>query len=142
MRSRATSNRPFTTVQALEQQADARFRAKEQELEAQLQEAEQRINELQQQRGDNSAQTDGSGALILTPEQRAEIERFQQRRLEIRQELRQVRRNLDQDIERLGTQLKFINIGLVPIVLTVVAVIAALVVRSRRRRHFTTTVSA
>ena len=130
MRSRATSSRPFTTVQALERQADAQFRAKEQELLAELQETEAKLNELQQNRQDQ----DVLQSLILTPEQQAEIEKFQQRKLEIRKDLRQVRRDLDRGIESLGNWLKFINIGLIPILLSVLALIMALVVRSRRQR--------
>jgi DNA mismatch repair protein MutH len=45
-----------------------------------------------------------------------------------------VRRDLDQDISRLGTQLKVINIAGVPLLLTVVAVAFALS-RARRRRE-------
>lgn len=130
MRGRATSNRPFTTVQELERAADAQFRAKEQELLAELQETEARLGELQQNRADaNSAQ-----ALIMTPEQRAELENFQQRKLEIRKQLRQVRRDLDRDIETLGNWLKFINIILVPLLVSVLALLLTMWVRSRRKQ--------
>jgi ABC-type uncharacterized transport system involved in gliding motility auxiliary subunit len=131
MRSRATSTRPFTTVQALEREADTRYRATEQELMARLQETEQKLSELQNARQDSENQS----ALILSPEQRAEVEKFQENKLEIRKQLRQVRRDLDQNIEQLGTWMKFINIGLVPILLSILAVIVALIVRSRRRAH-------
>ena len=46
------------------------------------------------------------------------------RRRSIRKELRAVQRGLDADIERLGTWLKIINIGLVPLLLTLVTLIA------------------
>ena len=128
MRSRATSNRPFTTVQELERQADAQFRAKEQELEAELRDTEQKLGELQQARDQST-----DNMMILTAEQSTEIQKFQERKLEIRKELRQVRRDLDKNIEQLGNWLKFINIGLIPIVLSVLALIVMLFVRSRRR---------
>ena len=135
MRSRATSSRPFTTVQELERQADAQFRVKEQELQAELQETEAKLNELQQNRPDTAQQGQGIlQSLILSPEQQAEVEKFQQRKLEIRKDLRQVRHELDQGIETLGNWLKFINIGLIPILLSVLALIMALVVRSRRNK--------
>ncbi|MDX1605771.1 MAG: Gldg family protein, partial [Candidatus Competibacterales bacterium] len=129
LRGRATSNRPFLKVQALQRQADAQFRAKEQELQNELQETQDRLNELQRQRG-QTLQSDSE--LILTPEQQAEVERLRQRLLEVRQELRQVRRNLDQDIERLGDWLKFINIALMPLLVTVIGLLAALTRRRRR----------
>jgi len=65
-----------------------------------------------------------SGNLLLSDEQQAEIDRFIDRRADIRRELRAVQRNLDSDIERLGTLLKVINIGFVPFLLTVVALVA------------------
>ena len=57
-------------------------------------------------------------ATILTAEQQKELERFRADKLRIRKELRQVRRQLDADIESLGSRLKLINIGLVPFLLT------------------------
>jgi hypothetical protein len=48
----------------------------------------------------------------------------------IRRELRAVRRNLDSSIEQLGTRLRIINIGLMPLFLT----LAALGVVVLRRR--------
>lgn len=112
VRSRAGSTRPFTRVEALRVDAEARYRATEQRLQSELAETERRLGELQSARED-------SGNILLTPEQQAEIDRFIDQRASIRQELRAVQRGLDQDIERLGTVLKVINIGLVPLLLTI-----------------------
>jgi ABC-type uncharacterized transport system involved in gliding motility auxiliary subunit len=114
VRGRATSARPFDTVDALRRQADERFRNKEQELNRELAETERKLNELQRGKDDRNA-------MILSPEQRAELERFQDEKVRIRKELRQVRRQLDASIESLGTTLKLINIGLVPLLLTLLA---------------------
>ena len=114
VRGRATSARPFTTVDALRRGADDKYRAKERQLNEQLAETEKKINELQ-------AGKSAESALILSPEQKAEIERFQKSKVEIRKELRGVRRELDADIERLGTSLKVINILLVPLLVVLVA---------------------
>jgi ABC-type uncharacterized transport system involved in gliding motility auxiliary subunit len=111
IRGRAASARPFTTVEAIKRQADQRFRQKEQELQQQLATTEQKLNELQQGKAAESA-------TILTAEQQTELERFRADKLRIRKELRQVRRQLDADIESLGSRLKLINIGLVPFLLT------------------------
>ena len=59
-----------------------------------------------------------TGSLLLTNEQQTEIDRFIDQRTSIRKELRAVQRGLDKDIENLGTWLKVINIGLVPLLLT------------------------
>ncbi|MBK6728838.1 MAG: Gldg family protein [Xanthomonadales bacterium] len=111
IRGRAASARPFTTVEAIKRQADQRFRQKEQELQQQLAATEQKLNELQQGKAAESA-------TILTTEQQTELERFRADKLRIRKELRQVRRQLDADIESLGSRLKLINIGLVPFLIT------------------------
>lgn len=128
VRARSTSARPFTRVEALKRAADDRFRQKEQELQAELAETERQLTELQSQRGA------GEGALLLSAEQQAAIQRFQDEKLRIRRELRQVRRELDQDIQRLGAQLKVINIAGVPVLLTAVAV-GFVFARARRRRE-------
>jgi len=117
VRSRASFTRPFTRVDELRVRAEARFRETEERLQSELDETEQRLGELQSSRED-------SGNILLTPEQQAEIDRFIDQRATIRKELRAVQRGLDQDIERLGTILKIINIGLVPLLLTFFVLLA------------------
>ncbi|MCB1845709.1 MAG: Gldg family protein, partial [Halioglobus sp.] len=124
VRSRGSFARPFTRVEELRVQADARFRETEQQLQDELSETERRLAELQSNRED-------SGNLLLTDEQQQEVDRFVAQRGQIRTELRAVRRDLDRSIERLGTVLKIINIGLVPLLLTVFALLA--VARRKRR---------
>lgn len=126
IRTRATSDRPFDLVDSLRREAEQRLRATEQRLEQELAEAERRLTELQQARGD-------ADLSVMTPEQQAEIDRFMERRLEIRRQLRQVRRELDRDIEALGTRIKLINIALVPVLVTLVALIVAW--RRRKAQH-------
>ena len=131
VRSRATGNRPFTLVDSLRREAEQNLLATEQSLEAELEETERRLTELQQARGD----TDLS---VLTPEQEAELDRFMEQRIEIRRQLRQVRRDLDRDIEALGTRVKAVNIALMPALVTVVALFMAW----RRRRRARAAVEA
>ncbi|HET7607333.1 MAG TPA: Gldg family protein, partial [Gammaproteobacteria bacterium] len=90
LRSRATYTRPFTTVEELRRRADLEFRATEQRLEGELTQTEQRLGELQKSRSDGNS-------LLMSPEQQAEIQRFLDEQVRIRQELRAVRRNLDAD---------------------------------------------
>ncbi len=111
VRSRASFTRPFSRVDALRAGAEAEFRETENRLQSELADTERRLLELQSSRED-------SGNLLLSPEQQAEIDRFIDQRANIRRELRSVQRNLDADIERLGTTLKILNIGLVPVLLT------------------------
>lgn len=124
VRSRASYTRPFTKVNELEIEAESRFLETEQRLQDELAETERRLAELQSSRED-------TGTVLLSQEQEDEIDRFVNQRAEIRRELRAVQRGLDQDKENLGTLLKIINIGLVPLLLT--AFVLAGVWRRNRR---------
>ena len=126
IRGRATSQRPFTTVEALKRSADERFRAKEQELQKELSDTERKLTELQSAKSADQAQ-------ILSPEQKSELENFLKRKLEIRKELRSVRRQLDAEIESLGTRLKLVNIVLMPLLVTLAALAFAWWRNQRRR---------
>jgi ABC-type uncharacterized transport system involved in gliding motility auxiliary subunit len=117
VRSRATYSRPFTKVEELRVEAEARYRETEQRLQSELADTERRLGELQTARQD-------TGNILLTPEQQAEIDRFIDQRTEIRKDLRAVQRDLDKNIEQLGTALKIINTAMVPVLLTAFVLIA------------------
>ena len=124
IRSRGRFLRPFTVVNALRQEAELRFRTKEKELLDRLKETEAQLAELR---------TGEGGEVILTEDQRDAIIEFTNERIRIRRGLRDVRHSLRKDIETLEASLKFINIGLVPIVIGIGGLLAGLH-RMRRRR--------
>lgn len=124
IRGRQSFFRPFTKVDELRRHADEQLRAKEKELDNELKDTEKKLSELEAGRST-------TGSLVLTPEQEAELARFQQERTRVRKELRDVRRSLDVEIERLGTRLKVLNIALVPALLAIGAILLAF---ARRRR--------
>ncbi len=132
LRSRAIYARPFTRVEEIRREAEARFRDEERALEARLAETEKRIEALMtpQQAGAG----EGAGQVLLTEAQRAELERFREEQLRTRRELRNVQRELQRNIEQMGNTLKFINIGLVPLIIAVIALLAALSRAAMRRR--------
>ena len=132
VRNRGTFTRPFVRVVALKQQAERAFRAKEQELIAQLEETERRLVELEES-------NQGNESLIITDAQRDELVQFRQERVRIRKELREVRRQLRADIEALESWLKFANIGLVPILIGLTGLAAGLLQLRRRRTAATAT---
>lgn len=123
VRSRGSFSRPFSKVEQLRVGAEARFRETEQRLQQELSETEQRLQELQSSRED-------TGSLLLTDAQQSELDRFVDQRASIRKELRAVQRGLDKDIDKLGSLLKFVNIGLMPLLLT----LGILIGLWRRRR--------
>ncbi|MFP4379457.1 MAG: Gldg family protein [Candidatus Sumerlaeia bacterium] len=125
LRSRGKSQRPFDKVSEIQQAAQERWRAKEEELNQKLQAAEQRLNQLQQ--GTEERQ-------VLSAEFTKEINQLREERRKTSKELREVRRQLREDVEALGFRLKFINIALVPIIVIAFGLGVA-VVRFMRRRN-------
>ena len=123
IRGRATSQRPFTRVEALRNAANQKFLQKKQELERELADTRRRLEELQPAKG-------GSGDTV-TVEQRREIEQFRQRQMAIHTELRNVQHQLNAEIDALGLRLKFINIVLVP----ALVILIGLLYGWRRARH-------
>ena len=124
LRNRGEYSRPFEVVEQIRRDAESQFRQQEQMLEAKLEETENKIAALQQERTSND--------LLLSPEQEREIENFRQEQLNTRQELRAVQYELQKNVERLGTILKFINIGLVPLIIAGLAITMGLI-RTRRK---------
>ncbi|MDP1929934.1 MAG: ABC transporter, partial [Gammaproteobacteria bacterium] len=122
IRSRGRYARPFETVLDLQRAADARLREEERELLENLRQTELQIASLNASRQGNE----------ITPELQAEVDRFYAQQLETRRRLREVQLQLNQDIENLGSVLKFINTALVPILLIVFALTLAYL-RNRRR---------
>ncbi|MCY4471625.1 MAG: Gldg family protein [Kistimonas sp.] len=111
IRSRGQFSRPFTRVNALERSAQARFLKTEEELNNQLELTENKLRQLQDSKK-------GQDSLVLSKEQTAELEKFQQEKLRIRKQLRQVQLQLNQEIANLGIWLKMLNILSVPVLLT------------------------
>jgi len=133
LRSRGRFNRPFDRVAEIRRESDKEFGQKVKELEAKLKDAETRITELQGQKDVQSS------ALILSPEQQKEVDRFRKDRAKIRKDLRAIKHSRDKDIESLGWWLKFANTLLIPILL-VGAAIGLAMGRSRRAKTTRATV--
>ena len=117
-RSRATLNRPFTRVKNMEAEADARFRGKVKELEDSLAEAQTKLNELQQHK-------EKGQRFILSPEQQQEVEKFQKKQVEVNRELKQVRKDLRREVDRLEARVKWWNIFAMPLAVTTCGVLLA-----------------
>lgn len=126
VRARGEYARPFDKVVDLQRSAQKKYLAEEQELQRKLDETERKITEMQQKR------PDGSDALVLTPEQRKEIEKFRAQASDTRKQLRNVQLSLRKDIDKLFTALKVANIAIVPLAVTLLAVGLGLL-RSARR---------
>jgi ABC-type uncharacterized transport system involved in gliding motility auxiliary subunit len=114
LRSRAPSLRRMDLVDTMEADADRRIQRRQEELQQELQETEARLAELQT-RGRGSGFFSGNLGAELTPEENAEIERFRERVIAVRGELRRAERELRGDIDRLETAVVFVNVWLAPL---------------------------
>ena len=126
IRSRGRYSRPFTKVLTLQREADDRLRQEEGELLGRVAETEASLAQL-------STDEDGNPIGELTTEIQTEIDRFNAELIDTRRRLREVRFQLTEDIEQLGSNLKAANTVLVPILLTVFF-LGRYYFRSRRSR--------
>ncbi len=110
IRSRGRFGRPFEVVQDLQREAETKFLESERQLQQELEQTEAKLAELEQQRDKES--------LTLSPEQEAALSAFQDEKLKIRKALRDVRHELDKEIDGLGSWLKLLNIAVFPLLLT------------------------
>src|SRR5262245_44160363 len=122
LRARGVADRPFDLVNELRRNAEERFRSSEQVLTVRLKEVQTKLAGLKKGEGDD---------LVLTDKDRKEIEKFQSDYLKVRRDLREVKRELRKDIDRLDGVLKFFNIAAMPLVIGIVGVGCAY----RRRRR-------
>ena len=131
LRGRAISNRPFHLVREIRQEAERRYRQKEQKLKKKLEDVRGKLNKLVRRESKIEAQ---GGEVILKPEEKKAIEKFRREMSSIRKELRGVQLELRKDIDRLDTWLKFLNIAAIPLLLGLGTMVFALLGRIRRRQ--------
>jgi len=127
LRSRSPSLRPMTRVENLRADAEARYVAAQDTLEAEMAEAEARLEALL-----------GSGqASALLSDSRAsdreEAIQLRQQILETREELRGIERDFRQDIDQLNADLQFWTIGIPPALVILFGVIGSIIRRRRGR---------
>jgi ABC-type uncharacterized transport system involved in gliding motility auxiliary subunit len=128
LRSRGKYERPFTTVMELERRAREKWLSKEKELVREMETTNRKLQELQQYK-------DESQKLILSAEQEKEIARFKEERRHINSGLKDVRKNLRQDIDRLGRVLEAVNIFLMPLCVALAGLGFALYRQARMKRR-------
>jgi ABC-type uncharacterized transport system involved in gliding motility auxiliary subunit len=125
IRSRSSGNRPFVVVNKMEAAAEEKYQSKIDQLEENLNQTRQKLASLQT--GKQSDQR-----TLLSPEQQAEIKKFQENEAAVSQELKQVRKNLRQEIDSLQSDLKWIDIAAMPVLVTLIGLTLAFVKRRQR----------
>ena len=125
-RSRGALRRPFTVVQRMQAEAEEQFRDKIRQMNEDLAKTQEQLNELQTKK-------EPGQKLILSTEQQAKIQEFQAKKRKTERDLRDLRKNLRQEIDSLENRLKWINIVAVPF-LVAAAGIALAVIRKQRTK--------
>ncbi len=124
VRSRGPSNRPFTKVDALEAEALKKWQAEQEKFEKELEQTQQRLSALQKQKS-------GNDRFLFSKEQQEEIAKLRKTQADTRRKLKNVRKELTADIDRLGLTLKVVNICLVPALVILLGLLRGFI----RRRH-------
>jgi ABC-type uncharacterized transport system involved in gliding motility auxiliary subunit len=126
LRSRVAFTRPLTVVRDMEARAQEQYLGKIKGLEDELIQTQEKLQELQRKRA-------GASSAILTAEEQAEIERFREMTAQTRQDLRDLRRDLRVETERLEFWTKVVNIGLMPLLVVLAGLLVGLMKRRRLR---------
>ena len=109
LRNKEAPFRPFVVVQKLQAEAEQKYLGQEQQLQAQLDETLIKIQNLS---GGRDAES-----VNLTDKQLMELADFQLEVEKKRQQLREVRRNLSKNIDKLANQINILNTFLIPLLL-------------------------
>lgn len=137
LRTRGLSQRPFERVREIQRQAESRLQDRDRVLRNKLKEIQDNIAGLEGVRTVKDAERGTLKVEVsLTNEQRLEIETLRRDMLSIRRQLRTVQRGLREDVETLEVWLQFINIGLVPMIVSGIAITLGIVRMTRARRYY------
>jgi ABC-type uncharacterized transport system involved in gliding motility auxiliary subunit len=125
LRSRASLNRPFTRLNAMEAKAGREWEDKLKELEAKKTETETKISQLQ------ASKSGAEQSFILSPEQQTELASYQKAVTDVNKDLKATRKRLRQDTDSLELWTKVANIGAVPALVALTGIVLAVVKRKR-----------
>ena len=117
-------------MREMEERAQQSYLGKIKELEDNLNKTQENLQALQKSKG-------GPQSTILTAEQQVELENFRKKAAETRRDLKELRKNLRVDSDKLEFWTKVFNIGLVPLLVA----LAGLVLAFGRRRQERATVA-
>ena len=111
IRSRGRFERPFTLVEEMQAKAEKKWLDEEQKLMQSMEDLNEKLRSLESQK-------EGNDQFILSPEQQAEIEKYRDQKAQTNEELKKVRKNLRAEIEWLGMKIKFVNIFLMALLVS------------------------
>jgi ABC-type uncharacterized transport system involved in gliding motility auxiliary subunit len=130
LRGKGIAARPFTKVEQLQADAEKRLRAQRADLEKRYKEIQDKLKDVRTKGAD--------GKIELTADQQAAVVEFTRELLRIRREQRAVQFEARRDYETMDRTLKLANIGAVPVVVGLIALVVGFVRHKRRRRRYET----
>jgi ABC-type uncharacterized transport system involved in gliding motility auxiliary subunit len=123
-RSRASVRRPFTVVQEMQAAANKKFQTEISAFQKKVEDAQTKISQIQSKK-------EGNQKFILAPEAAVELKKLQETQAAANKDLRRVRRELSKDIDSMENRFKWINIALMPVLVTAAGIAFALSRRSK-----------
>jgi len=132
LRSRAAFSKPLTVLRQMEAQAQQSYLGEIKKLEDSRNQITEKLQALQKGRTGGTA--GGAAATVLTPEQQAEIEKFRKQATETSKQLKELRKNLRVDTDKLELWTKVVNIGAVPLLVAILGLVLAMRRRNQVRR--------
>jgi ABC-type uncharacterized transport system involved in gliding motility auxiliary subunit len=124
VRSRQILRRPFTVVEKLKSKAEMEYKNRIATLEDDLKKTQERLNSLRKSNITGKR-------FILSPEQEKELRKFRGKVVNVKKELKELKKNLYRDIDTLEAGIKWFNIALIPFLIACLGLVTAL---SRRRK--------
>ena len=126
VRSRASTQRPFTKLDEMRDKVERQFRPRLESLNAKLQETAQKISTLRLKKDAKSQM------LILDPTQVKDLEAMQDAQASINKEIREVKKEQNKEIDRTENILTVANVLVMPLIVISIGILLAL-----RRRAVT-----
>ena len=130
LRGRGMSLRTFTRVEEMERAAENLYQSREAALTSDLEKSQA---DLQQMVARGASQNGEVGA--LTREQQDLLDKLNQKIVDLRRQLRDVRAAFRAEVDALETRLKLVNMLAVPALLVLVGLLVSLWRRARLARH-------
>ncbi len=109
LRGKGTLKRRFTLLEKMEQEAEIKYRKKENKLLTKIEDGKKLIDQIQR--------TEVKQGVVYSQEQQLELERNRNEMIEARKELREIQFSAKENITELKNRIIFYNIWSVPILL-------------------------
>lgn len=120
VRNRASTTRPFKTLQEKKTQVEEKYRPEMSKLQTELQEATEKMANL---KGKVDKKTQ---RIILTPESQADMQRWQEKQGEVQKKINDIKKSQRKALEWEEMKIKLFNISFVPLIVIIIGLILAI----------------